>query len=192
MIKNRLHTFRLRSFLLAAAPSTDPTSLGNLFDIVEPPAVPWWAPAPGWFVGGGVALVLIIWTAWRAWKRWRAGAYRRAARAEWLQLKTRAADHAQREAALRQLPELIKRTALAAFPREDVASLSGMEWLQFLDRTGHTDAFTHGRGQLLPALAYDSRIVAHLDPAAVEDLFGVVRRWVDSHSTVVGPTGARD
>jgi hypothetical protein len=96
-----------------------------------------------------------------------------------------AADPGHREAALRHLPELVKRAALAAFPREVVASLSGVEWLRFLDRTGHTDAFTHGRGQLLPELAYDPRLAAQLDAAAVEDLFCVVRRWIRGHSTAV-------
>jgi len=166
--------------------AADPASLENLFDIVVPPPVPWWPPAPGWFVLGGVLLVLVFWGAWRAWRRWRAAAYRRAALAEWRQLKTHAADPGHREAALRQLPELVKRTALAAFPREAVASLSGTEWLRFLDRTGHTDAFTHGRGRLLPELACDPQLAPRLDTAAVEDLFRTVRRWIRGHSTAVG------
>ena len=59
--------------------TTDPTSLEKLFDIVVPPPVPWWPPAPGWFVVGGVLLVLVFWVAWRVWRCWRAAAYRRAA-----------------------------------------------------------------------------------------------------------------
>ena len=82
---------------------------------------------------------------------------------------------------MRHLPELVKRTALAAFPREEVASLSGIEWLQFLDRTGHTDAFTRGRGRLLAELAYDPQVIAPLDAAAVEELFSVIRRWIGRH-----------
>jgi Domain of unknown function (DUF4381) len=163
--------------------AADPTSLENLFDIVVPPPVPWWPPAPGWFVVGGVLLVLVFWGAWRAWRRWRVAAYRRAALAEWRQLKTHAADPGHREAALQLLPELVKRTALAAFPREAVASLSGEAWLRFLDRTGHTDAFTHGRGRLLPELAYDPRLAAQLDTTVVEDLFRIVQRWIRGHST---------
>jgi hypothetical protein len=89
---------------------------------------------------------------------------------------------------LRQLPELVIRTALAAFPREAVASLSGIAWLRFLDRTGRTDAFMHGRGQLLSELAYDPRLSAQLDPAAVDELFTVVRRWIGEHSTAVEAT----
>jgi hypothetical protein len=175
---------RRTSVMLTAAATADPTSLDNLFDIVLPPPVPWWPPAPGWFVVAGVLLLLVLWIARRAWKRWRAAAYRRAALAEWQQLKARAADPEQRQAALRYLPELLKRTALAAFPREEVASLSGMDWLRFLDCTGHTNAFMHGRGRLLPDLAYDPQAAAHLDTATVEELFGIVRRWIRGHSTL--------
>jgi Domain of unknown function (DUF4381) len=140
---------------LPAAQVVDPTSIERLFDIVTPPPVPWWPPAPGWFVIGGVVVVLAVWIAWHAWQRWTAAAYRRAALAEWRQLKSRASDPKRREAALGQLPALVKRTALAAFPREDVTSLSGKAWLRFLDRTGRTNAFTHGAGRdILAARCY--------------------------------------
>jgi hypothetical protein len=164
--------------------AADPRSLENLVDIVVPPTVPWWPPAPGWFVVGVVLLVLGFWVVWRAWKRWRAAAYRRAALVEFRQLKTEAADSRHREAALQHLPELVKRVALAAFPREAVASLSGVEWLRFLDRTGHTDVFVQGAGQLLPELAYDPRLAAQLDTDAMEELFRIVQHWIRGHSTV--------
>ena len=95
--------------------------------------------------------------------------------------RSAAADEAQRGPALRELPELVKRTALAAFPRQQVASLSGAAWLEFLDRTGHTDAFTHGRGQLLPVLSYDPHASSRLEAQEVEELFSVVHRWMRHH-----------
>jgi Domain of unknown function (DUF4381) len=79
----------------------------------------------------------------------------------------------------------VKRVALAAFPREAVASLSGEAWLRFLDSSGHTDAFTRGRGQLLPALAYHPKRVAQLDMRTVDDLFRIVQHWIRDHSTIV-------
>jgi hypothetical protein len=77
---------------------------------------------------------------------------------------------------------LVKRTALAAFPRQAVASLSGTAWLEFLDHTGHTHAFTHGRGQLLPALSYDPHTASRLDTQDIEELFSVVSSWMRRHS----------
>jgi hypothetical protein len=161
----------------------DPTSLEHLFDIVAPPPVPWWPPAPGWFVVGGVLLVLGLWGAWQAWRHWQAAAYRRAALVEWRQLKAQAAVPGHGAAALGRLSELVKRTAFAAFPREAVASLSGEAWLRFLDCTGHTDAFTRGPGRVLGDLAYDPKLAGRLDTAAAEDLFHTVRRWIRRHST---------
>jgi hypothetical protein len=178
------------SLLVAAA--VDPTDLQNLFDIVTPSPVPWWPPAPGWFVGGGVVLGLVIWLAWRAWERWHAAAYRRVSLAEWRRLKALADDPRQREAALQQLPGLMKRTALAAFPRQEVASLSGSTWLRFLDSTGHTDAFTRGQGQLLPELSYNPRAATQLDSSTVNALFAIARRWIRRHSTAVAATATRD
>ena len=163
---------------------TDATSLERLHDIVVPPPVPWWPPAPGWWVIGTLALVLGAIAAWRAWTAWRAAAYRRAALAELRALEARAADPGQREAALRELPALVKRTALAAFPRRVVASLSGAAWLGFLDRTGRTDGFTHGRGQVLGGLAYDPA-AAHMDATATDELFRLVRTWVGTHDVAL-------
>jgi hypothetical protein len=166
---------------MRAAPA-DPTSLENLYDILTPPPVPWWPPAPGWYVVGGVVLVLAVWASWRGWQRWQAAAYRRAALAELQRLKARTADAAQRVPALQELPELVKRTALAAFPRQEVASLSGTAWLAFLDRTGHTNAFTHGQGQLLPVLSYDPHAASRLAAQEVDELFSVVSRWIRRHA----------
>ena len=66
-----------------------------------------------------------------------------------------------------------------------VASLAGSDWLRFLDRTGHTDAFTHGRGQLLAELAYDPRVAHGLDGPATRELFEVVGRWIGGHDVAV-------
>jgi len=161
-------------------PATDPTSLDRLFDIVTLPPVPWWPPAPGWFVVAGVVLAGGAWAAWRGWRRWHAAAYRRAALAELRRLRGRAAT--EYDAAVMELPALLKRTALAAFPRETVASLSGAPWLAFLDRSGGTDAFTHGSGAVLGTLAYDPRVAAGLDAAATARLFDVAQRWIAGHS----------
>jgi Ca-activated chloride channel family protein len=70
---------------------------------------------------------------------------------------------------------LARRTALAAFPREQVASLTGSAWLSFLDRTGGGHDFSHGSGRSLEISAYRQ---SPTDPKA---LIAVVRRWIRSH-----------
>jgi hypothetical protein len=102
----------------------EPTSLQNLRDIAEPTPVPWWPPAVGWWILSVVVAAFAVWLAVRAWRRWRANAYRRAALK-----KLRSATK------LVEIAEILKRAALCAFPRTDVASLSGDAWSDWLRQT---------------------------------------------------------
>jgi len=105
--------------------NTDPASLDNLREIILPPPAPWWPPAPGWWMLLGLLTLLGVIAAFRAWRTWRAAAYRRAALR-----KLAAAANAS------AIAEILKRTALVAYPRKDVAALSGAAWLAWLAQTG--------------------------------------------------------
>jgi len=131
---------------------SDPSDLSNLRDIVVPPDVSLWPPAPGWWVIGAAAVAGVAVLAAAAVARHRRNAYRRAALQE---LAT--ADGSAISATL-------KRAALAAFPREQVASLNGAAWLAFLDRTGGTrfaasdlEALTYGGAGDRVAVAAEAR-----------------------------------
>jgi len=103
----------------------DTASLENLRDIVTPPPVSWWPLALGWWVVLTLLLIVLLWIAVRAFRSWQASAYRRAALRE-IATATRPGEVA----------EVLKRTALAAFPRSDVACLTGERWCAWLSRTG--------------------------------------------------------
>ena len=53
-----------------------------------------------------------------------------------------------------RLAAILRRTALAAYPRVTVASLSGQEWLQFLDAQVGGTAFSTGAGRGLAREPY--------------------------------------
>jgi hypothetical protein len=96
-------------------------SLENLRDIVLPDPPPLWPPAAEFWwlliiVGMTLAILLFQWR--RARRR---NAYRRAG----LALLDEAAT-------VHDLSVTLKRVALAAFPRDQVASLYGQEWTDFL------------------------------------------------------------
>ncbi|MGE3784375.1 MAG: DUF4381 domain-containing protein, partial [Alphaproteobacteria bacterium] len=79
-------------------------------------------------------------------------------------------------AAAQQISAVLKRAALAVFPREDVARLSGAEWLAFLDRTGRTQAFTRGVARRLPAIAFGAASESDGEAIAAE-----AKRWIRRH-----------
>ncbi len=102
----------------------DPTNLDNLQDIVTPPPVSWWPLATGWWVLFATLLVGAVIIAFRVWQSWRGNAYRRAALRELRTAKT-----------VPDIADILKRTALAANPRAEVASLTGITWSQWLVQT---------------------------------------------------------
>jgi hypothetical protein len=153
-------------------PDADPGSLDRLHDIVTPPPVPWWPPAPGWYVVGGVGLVLLGVAAWAAVGRWWAGRYRRAALRELDQLP-------RGGKVVPAVAELLKRTALAAFPRDRVASLTGDRWLQFLNATGRTEDFTRYPGTVLGDAQYQPGPV--LTDEHESTLLLIARHWIRHH-----------
>jgi hypothetical protein len=99
----------------------DAASLDRLHDIITPPPIPWWPPAPGWYVLTAILLVLVLGLVLRFWRRWRANAYRREA--------LRALDSAADVAAI---AALLRRTALAENPRAEIAPLTGNAWFDWL------------------------------------------------------------
>jgi hypothetical protein len=151
--------------------NADPGSLENLHDLVMPVPVPWWPPAPGWVIVSAVLVVVLGWWLIRAIQHWQSNSYRREA----LVLLGKI-DGSEAE-----LPTLIKRVALSAYPRERVASLTGEQWLAFLDQTGHTDVFTMGAGRWLARLAYEPQLTASLSTTELNGLRTAVRDWILRH-----------
>jgi hypothetical protein len=159
----------------------DPTGLDRLHDIVAPPPVPWWPPAPAWywvmgFLLGGVLVLLLL-----ALVRWQRDRYRREALAELVRQEPALLEPATRAAALGALAELLKRAALTAFPRGQVADLTGPAWFEFLDRTGRTTGFSEGSGAIFERAAYDPPTAAALDEPRTRELVSLVRLWLAHH-----------
>ena len=159
----------------------DPTSLERLHDIVVPPLAPWWPPAPGWYWVLGIGLVLVLVLVIRFFLRWQQNRYRREARAELAVHERALTDPGRRAEAVSAIAGLLKRAALTAFPREQVASLTGRKWFAFLDETGRTTAFSARSGATLEQAAYDPRTADTLTDKQLQETITAVRWWLKNH-----------
>ena len=151
--------------------NAEPGSLENLHDLVMPVPVSWWPPAPGWVIVSALLVMVLGWWLIRTIQHWQSNSYRREAL---VLLEKIGGSEAE-------LPTLIKRVALSAYPRERVASLTGEQWLAFLDQTGHTDVFTMGAGRWLARLAYEPQLTASLSTTELNGLRTAVRDWILRH-----------
>ncbi|MGU3493050.1 DUF4381 domain-containing protein [Xanthobacteraceae bacterium A53D] len=148
----------------------DPGDLSRLADIAVPPPVPWWPPAPGWWVLACGLLAALVIVAWGLAIRHRRNAYRRAALAELAAIGP-AGDPGSAAA----VSAILKRAALAAYPRTQVAGLTGQAWLAFLDRTAGSRDFSDGPAATLAQAAMGAPIG---DGPAI---LAAARRWIRHH-----------
>lgn len=138
---------------LEPVPAPEPISLF--------PQTPFW----GW-----LALLLLIgvaYVSYRGWRKWRARAYRRAALAEIAQ----AGDDPIK------LARILRRTALCAFPRREVASLHGEQWLAFLNEHYPGNKFAGEIGQTLDNAPYQP----NTNSGSAPGLAKLVAEWVRTH-----------
>ncbi|MBK3801136.1 DUF4381 family protein [Azospirillum brasilense] len=150
----------------------DPADLSRLADIAVPPPVAWWPPASGWWIVAAAMLGILAILGAALVARWRRNAYRRASLAELAAIGT-VADPASAAA----VSTILKRTALTAYPRAEVASLTGASWLAFLDRTSGSQDFTKGPGAGL------ARAAVGVPPGDGDGdaVVAAARRWVKRH-----------
>lgn len=95
-----------------------------------PEAVSWWPMAPGWWLLILLSMAIVISLIW--WWRRRLADPRRFALAELESIQQRFQQDADKVVLINQCNQLLKRTALSLFSRQDVAALSGDDWLTFL------------------------------------------------------------
>ncbi|MCI0653858.1 MAG: DUF4381 domain-containing protein, partial [Methylococcaceae bacterium] len=97
-----------------------------------PEAVGWWPPAPGWWVVLFSTILLAIAAGW-LWRRLTRPSVKKLARKEFkcLKLNPDLSDSDR----VRQLSILIRRICLSIYPRSESASLTGRNWLLFLEKT---------------------------------------------------------
>ena len=140
----------------------DPASLQNLRDIAVPEPPPLWPPAPGvWvlvIVLAAVFAAMVVF--WR--RRWADNAYRRAGLSLLGEART-----------TRDVNIVLKRVALAVFPRPEVAPLYGDEWAAFLENSCRSVRFG-------PFADLED------DAEAPREVRALARTWIRRHRKPVG------
>jgi hypothetical protein len=149
-------------------------TLGDFVEVVPPDALSWWPQTTGWLFLGLGCTVFGGLAAWKKLRHWHANRYRREAALEIRKLASNPAG----ESLLPQVNRLLKRVALAAYSREDVAMLSGQLWADFLDQQCKAATFNDAQLELLASGSY--RTLA-IDEASARDLLDAAAVWIEYH-----------
>jgi hypothetical protein len=149
-------------------------ALGEFVEVVSPGDISWLPQTTGWLWLGAALLAVLVHYGWKRLRRWYHNRYRREAAARLKQL----AQAGPQDSWLTELNKLMKLTALAGFSREQVARLSGQEWIDFLNRQCASPTFSPDQGRLLAHGVYEHTAVADSTRQA---LFGACLNWVQQH-----------
>jgi hypothetical protein len=155
-------------------PVQSPAPALQLKDIHTPALPEFWPPAPGWWLVAILIVSLLIWGGF-ALKRYLKLRQQRQQVLALLSQMEEAFDPNQAAHHLAKLSILLRRVALTRFPRQQVAALTGNEWLEFLDKTGGNGQFSNGPGKILATGPYQSNISIDID---IEPLLPLLRSWV--------------
>lgn len=156
-------------------------ALQSLKDIALPDPVSWIPHTWGWALLGAILLGGLLTGLVLQVRRYRADAYRREALKMLADAELRLRDPQTREQAIHEVAAILKRTALAAWPREKVANLCGEAWVDFLDEHGGDDT-GHALERLLNDFEYhDAATLGGLPPSAADEIARAAGKWIERH-----------
>lgn len=149
-------------------------ALGDFVEVVSPASISWWPQTLAWQILGLFGCAVILYRVYRAIQHWYRNRYRREAQARLTQLSARLAEGL----VVSDINHLLKLTALVAFPRQQVASLSGDDWVEFLNRQCPQAPFKMEHCLLLGTGSYRDQ---RLDKQQGETLLSACEIWVSEH-----------
>lgn len=151
-------------------------NLIELLDLLEPVPEPTpislWPQTQAWLWLALAIVLAAFWFVRRFIAMRRANRYRREALA--------AIDAAGDDPAV--LAAILRRSALSAYPRKEIAGLYGEDWLRFLDSAYGGNGFREGPGRALALAPY-----VPLQP--LPELTPIARKWAHRHRRPGGLPG---
>jgi hypothetical protein len=149
-------------------------ALGDFVEVVPPAAISWWPQTTGWWWLGALLAGFAIHRGWKLLRHWYRNRYRREAASKLQQL----ASSGGGDSLVSEVNRLLKLTAMVAYSREQVARLSGEEWVEFLNSHCPSHPFSPEQSRLLAVASYTGQGVA---PEAGKKLLAASLSWVQQH-----------
>jgi hypothetical protein len=156
-----------------------PETFGNyaipgIAEVLSPEPVSWVPSTIGWRVLGAAILLGIFFQGYRRYSAWRRDRYRRLALSELDRLR-----ELEPALALAPVARILKSTALAAFPRTEVAALTGERWLDWLQAATDAPVFSEISRELLIGSQY--REAPEVDGEKFRILARDCETWIRQH-----------
>jgi hypothetical protein len=147
-----------------------PTEL-PLKDLHLPEAISWFPPAIGWWLVA-VLIPLVIGFLYWFYQRLTRKTALKTAQKILAYIKNSPMNNANK---LAELSALLRRVAISATPRTQIAGLTGQAWLAFLDGSLKNAPFTTGAGRCLADAPYRQSVPSELE---ISQLISLCEDWL--------------
>jgi len=148
-----------------------------LKDIHIPDTIIWWPPAIGWWLMALLVILLIAGGIWFYKRLTRKTAIKTAKK---LLLSIKQNNEINNQQKLVELSKLLRRVVVSNLSRSRAASLTGQDWLLFLDNSVKGAPFSEGIGQLLANAPY--RNTSPSD-GEISQLLSLCQDWLNAQAT---------
>ena len=162
----------------ASAPATAPPDGLMLKDIHLAGSPDFWPPAIGWWILLSIVLFAIGALFLSVRSKLRQQAKLKKQREKLMATLKTYEDRLTQNPSNKTIADvntLLRQLAINYYPRSKVSSLTGIDWLNFLDQSGKTQGFTKGAGRILVEAPYQSGDPENLN---LDEFISLVRKWV--------------
>ncbi|MFT7048528.1 MAG: hypothetical protein ACJAZE_000915 [Halioglobus sp.] len=149
-------------------------ALHDFFEVIPTDSVSWLPQTGGWHWLAALLLLLSLRCAWRSLRLWYRNRYRREA----IKRLREVSSNYDSAEFLTDFNRVLKITALVAYSREQVARLSGEQWVKFLNRKCHNPPFDHELSLLLATTTYRQQ---SMQKSLQKQLLEAGLVWVKEH-----------
>jgi hypothetical protein len=153
-----------------------------LRDIHLPDAISWWPPATGWWLvlGSIVATLIIVLLVKKIRQR---NQLKKSALDALTEIRNQYENNNDKKVLAQSLSVLLRRASISFYPRNNVASLTGEQWLQHLDNTSDKKGFKTSVGSTLitaPYLPDDKNPDDQNNSIDANSLISLCESWIRS------------
>ena len=141
-----------------------------------------WPPALGWWILLALLMMLLagffLWLNPKLKKRKRHQLQREKLLSKLAVLEAQLAENPSNKV-IAEINTLLRQCAVNYYPRSKISSLTGSDWLNFLDQSGNTTGFSKGAGRILIEAPYQAGVTKNLNR---DEFLTLIRKWISQLS----------
>ena len=152
----------------------------ELQDIHLPAAADIWPLAIGWWILLALIVFIVGWLVIKLLQRTKRKKQQEKILAKFDILEEKLRKNPS-NSIIAELNTLLRQLAITYYPRAEIASLTGADWLQFLDKSGNTHDFSRGAGRILIEAPYkkENQKESQIENLNINEFLPLIRNWTE-------------